>query len=342
MRALITGITGQDGHYLSKLLLSKNYEVHGLIRRSSSFNTGRIDELISDYKESGKFKLHFSDLLDASSISNLINFIEPDEIYNLGAQSHVAVSFKNPLYTSETSVIGSISILETIKNSNKNIKYYQASSSEMYGGKEPSLLNESSLFNPISPYAAGKLFAYNLTKIYRDAYGIFATNGILFNHESPLRGETFVTRKITKAVARIYYKLQSKLTLGNLNASRDWGFAGDYVDAMFKIMQYDKPEDWVISTGETHTVLEFAKKAFSFVNLNWEDFILTDDKYKRPNEVNHLLGDSSKAKKLLGWTPKVSFNDLVEMMVINDLKEAEKEKTLIENNLMKPTWEYFI
>ena len=340
MKALITGITGQDGYYLSKYLLENKYEVHGIIRRSSTFNTSRIDPLISKYTDSGKLILHFSDLLDASSIVNLLNKIEPDEVYNLGAQSHVAVSFSNPLYSSQTNVVGPVSILESIKNTNKSVKYYQASSSEMFGGSVQGKLNESSDFDPKSPYAASKLFAFNMTKIYRDSYGLFATNGILFNHESPLRGETFVTRKITKAVGRIHYKLQNKLTLGNLEASRDWGFAGDYVEAMFKIMQHKTAEDWVIATGETHSVREFAEKAFAYVGLDWQKYVLTDKKYERPNEVDYLLGDSTKASKTLKWKPKVDFDSLVKLMVEADLISAEKEKTLIDNNLLHPSWEY--
>ena len=340
MKALITGITGQDGYYLSKLLLENGYEVHGTIRRSSSFNTGRIDSLISKYSEDEKLNLHFSDLLDASSISNLIDKIEPDEIYNLGAQSHVAVSFSNPLYTSQTSVIGSITLLEAVKNSKRDIKYYQASSSEMFGGVNSSVLDEKSLFYPKSPYAAGKMFAHNMSKIYRESYGIFAANGILFNHESPLRGETFVTRKISKAVGRIAHNLQTKLTLGNLDASRDWGYAGDYVEAMFKIIQHDISDDWVVATGETHTVREFVQKAFRHVNLDWEKFVTTDKKYERPNEVEHLLGDASKIKKKLLWEPKVGFDELVALMVDSDLKSAEREKTLIEKGLLEPSWEH--
>ena len=340
MKALITGITGQDGYYLSKLLLESGYEVHGTIRRSSSFNTGRIDSLISKYSEDEKLNLHFSDLLDASSISNLIDKIEPDEIYNLGAQSHVAVSFSNPLYTSQTSVIGPITLLEAVKNSKQDIKYYQASSSEMFGGVNSSVLDEKSLFYPKSPYAAGKMFAHNMSKIYRESYGIFAADGILFNHEATLRGETFVTRKITKAVGRIAHNLQTKLTLGNLDASRDWGYAGDYVEAMFKIMQHGVADDWVVATGETHTVREFVQKAFRHVNLDWEKFVTTDKKYERPNEVEHLLGDASKIKKELLWEPKVGFDELVILMVDSDLKSAEREKTLIEKGLLEPSWEH--
>lgn len=339
MKAFITGITGQDGYYLSELLITKGYEVHGAIRRSSSINTQRIDELISKYEDSNKFNLHYSDLLDPSSLSNLINVLEPDEVYNLGAQSHVAVSFKNPLYTTQTSALGPITLLEAIKNSKKNIKYYQASSSEMFGGVNKDSLNEESKFIPKSPYAAGKVFAHDITKIYRESYGLFATNGILFNHESPYRGETFVTRKITKAVGRIYYKIQSKLTLGNLDASRDWGFAGDYVKGMYKMLQHNEPDDWVLATGETHSVKEFAQLAFKEVGLNWEDYVETSSKYERPNEVEHLLGDPAKANKELGWKPETSFESLVKMMVENDLKSAEKEKVLVNENLLNPTWE---
>ena len=340
MKAIITGITGQDGYYLSKLLLEKGYEVHGLIRRSSSFNTGRIDSLISQYSSIGKLNLYYSDLLDASSLNNLINTIEPDEIYNLAAQSHVAVSFKNPLYTTQTSTVGPLTILEAVKNSSKQIKYYQASSSEMFGGINNQSLNEESKFVPKSPYAAGKLFAHEMSKIYRESYGIFAVNGILFNHESPMRGETFVTRKISKAVGRISQGLQTKLTLGNINAYRDWGFAGDYVRGMYLMMQYEKADDWVLSSDETHTVKEFLEIAFSHVNLNWEDFVTTSQKYQRPNEVDHLLGDSTKARKKLNWKPDVKFSELVEMMVDHDIEEAVREKVLLDQNLLTPTWEH--
>ena len=338
MKALIIGITGQDGSYLSELLLKKNYEVHGTVRRSSNINTDRINHLISE--NSDQFKLYYSDLLDPSSLSNLINKIKPDEIYNLAAQSHVKVSFDNPIFTTQVGTLGSISILEAVRNLDKEVKFYQASSSEMYGGSEPKMLDEQTIFEPKSPYAASKLFAHEISKIYRDSYNIFASNGILFNHESPRRGETFVTRKITKAIGRIYHGLQTKLTLGNLDASRDWGFAGDYVEAMWMMLQYEQPDDWVIATGETHTVKEFAKKAFAFVDLNFEDYVTTSEKYFRPNEVHHLLGDPTKAKKLLNWKPKHSFDDLVRMMVENDILEAQKEKELFKKNLIKPTWEH--
>ena len=337
--AFITGVTGQDGYYLTKLLLSKGYTVHGTVRRSSTFNTSRIENLISENKNTGKLQLYYSDLLDSSSLNSLITKIDPDEVYNLAAQSHVAVSFENPVFTSQTGTLGPISILEAIRASGKKIKFYQASSSEMYGGASKQSLNEESPFDPKSPYAASKVFAHNITKIYRDSYDMFCTNGILFNHESPYRGETFVTRKITRAVGRISLDLQSKLTLGNLEASRDWGFAGDYVDAMWKIMQHEEPSDWVIATGETQTVKDFAKLAFEEVNLNWEDYVETSEKYFRPNEVEHLLGDPSKAKDKLNWSPKTSFTELVKMMVNHDLELAKREQVLLKENLIKPTWE---
>tara|TARA_B100000965_G_C19473754_1_gene705260 strand:+ start:12 stop:1046 length:1035 start_codon:yes stop_codon:yes gene_type:complete len=342
LKAFITGITGQDGYYLSKHLLDLDYEVHGTLRRSSSFNTSRIDGLISSYSDSGRLNLYYSDLLDSSSLNNLINSIEPDEIYNLAAQSHVAVSFKNPLYTTQTSTVGPLTLLEAVKNSDKEIKYYQASSSEMYGGIDSTTLSEESKFNPKSPYAVGKVFAHEMTKVYRESYDLFCVNGILFNHESPLRGETFVTRKITRAVGRIYHKLQSNLTLGNLDAKRDWGFAGDYVKGMKKMMDYDNPDDWVLATGQTHTVDEFVKIAFDSVGLDHKDYILTSEKYFRPNEVNHLLGDPKKANTELNWKPELDFKGLVNLMVQSDLELAEQEKVLLKRNLIKPTWEHSI
>ena len=340
MIALITGITGQDGSYLAELLLSKGYEVHGTIRRSSSINTHRIDNLISENLNKNNFKLHYADLLDPAALTNLINLIQPDEIYNLAAQSHVAVSFKNPLYTTQTGTIGPISMLEAVKNSNKKMKYYQASSSEMFGGEKVEKLNENSPLVPKSPYANSKVFAHEASILYRQSYNIFAVNGILFNHESPRRGETFVTRKISKAVGRIYHGLQNKLTLGNIKASRDWGFAGDYVEAMWMMMQHDTPDDWVVATGSTHTIEEFLDHAFKIVKLDWRDYVIISEKYYRPNEVNHLLGDPQKIMDTLGWKPKVNFEGLVKMMVENDIQEAEREKTLIINNLIKPTWEH--
>tara|TARA_Y100000817_G_scaffold314859_1_gene315590 strand:+ start:392 stop:1429 length:1038 start_codon:yes stop_codon:yes gene_type:complete len=337
--ALITGITGQDGYYLAKLLLAKGYTVHGTVRRSSNINTFRIDDLISEYTPKKKLILHYSDLLDSASLYNLVSSINPDEVYNLAAQSHVSVSFKNPIFTTQTGTLGSISLLEAVKHSEKHIKFYQASSSEMYGGSTQEALDENSLFDPKSPYAASKVFAHNITKIYRDSYDLFCVNGILFNHESPLRGETFVTRKITKAIGRIQHGLQEKLTLGNLDASRDWGFAGDYVEGMWLMMQHKDPEDWVLATGETHTVREFVEAAFNYVNLNWEDYVETSEKYFRPNEVDYLLGNYTKAKKKLGWEPSTTFQELVQIMVESDLEQAKKESVLFKEGLLKPTWE---
>ena len=338
-KALITGITGQDGSYLAEFLLKKGYEVHGTIRRSSTINTSRIDNLISEYENDGQLYLYYSDLLDSSSISNLISSIEPDEIYNLAAQSHVAVSFSNPTFTTQVGTLGSVTLLESLRHLGSPSKFYQASSSEMYGGDYEGFLNEDSPFDPKSPYAASKVFAHNLTKMYRETYDLFCVNGILFNHESPRRGETFVTRKVTKAVGRIAMGIQSKLTLGNLDASRDWGFSGDYVEAMYLMMQHENADDWVVATGETYTVRQFVQKAFEYANLDWEEYVTTSEKYLRPNEVGYLLGDPSKAKKLLNWKPRLSFDGLVEKMVDHDMNQAKKEATLLKENLINPTWE---
>jgi len=339
-KALITGITGQDGYYLSKLLIDKGYEVHGTIRRSSSINTERLDSLIAKHSKDKKLNLHYSDLTDSTSLTMLIKSIEPDEIYNLAAQSHVAVSFKTPMFSSVTSSIGTTSLLEAVRNSEKEVKFYQASSSEMYGGSSKDKLNESSAFDPKSPYAVGKVFAHDMNRVYRDSFNLFCVNGILFNHESPHRGETFVTRKITRAVGRIHLGLQEKLTLGNLDASRDWGFAGDYVYGMWLMMQHDTPEDWVLATGKSYTVKEFLQEAFTAVNLNWEDYVVSSEEYFRPNEVDYLLGDSSKAQNKLGWENKTSFNELVKLMVDSDIDLAKQEKVLLSNNLISPTWEH--
>ena len=339
-KAIITGITGQDGSYLSEFLIDKGYEVHGTVRRSSSINTKRIDDLISKHGSTNKLILHYSDLLDSSSLNTLVQTINPDEIYNLAAQSHVMVSFKNPMFTTQTGTIGSLSLLEAIRHSDKTIKFYQASSSEMYGGKAREPLNEDSRFDPRSPYAASKVFAHNMTKMYRDSYDLFCVNGILFNHESPKRGETFVTRKITKALGRIHLGIQEKLTLGNLDASRDWGYAGDYVEGMWKMMQHETPADWVLATGTTHTVKEFLEIAFGILDLNWEKYVQTSERYFRPNEVEYLLGDASKAEKELNWKPKTSFKELVDMMVKNDIENAKQDQILLKENLIKPTWEY--
>ena len=339
-KALITGITGQDGFYLTKFLLEKNYEVHGTIRRSSSINTSRIDGLISKYQKEGLLNLHYSDLIDSSSISSLVSEIMPSEIYNLGAQSHVAVSFKNPMLSTQVGNIGTLSLLEAIKSVDKNIKFYQASSSEMYGGGLKEKLNENSAFDPKSPYAASKMFSHNITKVYRESYNLFASNGILFNHESPHRGETFVTRKITRAATRISLGLQSKLTLGNLEASRDWGYAGDYVEAMWLMLQHKNPDDWVIATGKTYTVREFLEKVFLKLGLKYEDYVISSEKYFRPNEVDYLLGDPTKAKKELGWQPKFSIDDLIDAMLESDLNLAKQEQVLLKENLIHPTWEH--
>jgi len=320
--ALITGITGQDGSYLAELLLRKKYAVHGIIRRSSTFNTSRIDHIYQDpHKKNAKLFLHYGDITDASTVNNLLTKIKPDEIYNLAAQSHVRVSFDIPSYTVETVTIGALNILEAIKNLNLKTKFYQASSSEMFGNAPPPQ-NEETPFDPRSPYAIAKLAAHQLTVNYREAWGIFAVSGILFNHESPRRGETFVTRKITMGVSNILAKKQDKLYLGNLDAKRDWGFAQEYVAAMWLMLQQKRPEDFVIATGESHSVREFVELAFSLVGLNWKRYVRIDPRYFRPTEVDVLLGDSSKAAKKLGWKPKIKFEDLVKIMLNSDLKKA--------------------
>ena len=322
--ALITGVTGQDGSYLSELLLSKGYEVHGVIRRSSSVNTERIDHL---FDPESKQYLHYGDL--AEGIENLIYEIKPDEIYNLGAMSHVRISFDIPEYTGDVTGLGATRILETIRKGirnkilNKEIKYYQASSSEMFGITPPPQ-NENSCFQPVSPYGCAKLYAYHMTKTYRSGYGLFAANGILFNHESPRRGVNFVTRKITRGACRIKLGLQDKLTLGNLNALRDWGFSGDYMRAVWMILQHDKPDDFVVATGEYHTVKEFAEKVFRYLELDFEKYVEYDKAFERPNEVPALLGNADKIKSVLGWKPEVSFDELVKMMVDCDLETVKK------------------
>ena len=320
-KALITGITGQDGSYLTELLLSKGYEVHGIIRRSSSFNTGRIDHLYNDPKIiNHKLFLHYGDLSDSSSISRLLEKIVPDEVYNLGAQSHVKVSFDIPEYTSDVVGTGTCRILDAIRDTRIKTRFYQASSSEMYGKVQAVPQNEETPFYPRSPYACAKLYSHWLTVNFRESYDIFACSGILFNHESPRRGRTFVTRKITYALAEILAGKLDKLYLGNLDAKRDWGFAGDYVEAMWLMLQQDKADDYVIATGETYSVREFLEEAFGYVNLDWKKYVEIDEKYFRPAEVDLLIGDASKAKKQLGWEPKVKFKDLVKMMVDADRK----------------------
>ena len=319
--ALITGITGQDGSYLAELLLSKGYTVYGLIRRASSFNTGRIDHLYQDpHVPNPRLRLVYGDLNDASSLNHIIKTLKPVEIYNLAAQSHVKVSFEIPEYTAEITGMGTIRLLEAIRESGVKTKFYQASSSEMYGKVLETPQNEKTPFYPRSPYAAAKVYAYWMTLNYREAYGMFACNGILFNHESPRRGETFVTRKITMALARIKMGLQKKLFLGNLDSKRDWGFAGDYVEAMWLMLQQPKPDDYVIATGETRSVKEFLQVAFDYMKMDWRRYVEIDKRYFRPTEVDVLLGDASKARKVLKWKPNVHFKELVRMMVDSDMK----------------------
>ena len=329
-RALITGITGQDGSYLAEFLLAKGYEVHGLIRRSSTFNTDRIDHLYKDFHDpEARMYLHYGDLSVSSHLIKLLYDIQPDEIYHLGAQSHVRVSFDMPEYTGDITGLGTLRMLEAIRKTGIQTRFYQASSSEMYGAT-PSPQNEMTPFEPQSPYAAAKVYAYYMVKNYRKAYNLFASNGILFNHESPRRGETFVTRKITRAATRIKLGLQKKLYLGNLEAKRDWGFAGDFVEAMWLILQQEKPDDFVIATGENHSVREFAEKVFKKLGLDYKEYVETDPRYFRPTEVDVLLGDPTRAQIVLGWKPKVNFEQLIDMMIKADLELANKEKTLLD------------
>ena len=332
-KAIITGITGQDGSYLAELLLSKGYEVHGVIRRSSTFNTERLDHIYRDPHEAGvRLKLHYGDLCDANGLLNLISKIAPDEVYNLGAQSHVRVSFDQPVYTADTVAIGTIRLLEAVRASQeitgKAVRFYQASSSEMFGKVQEVPQRESTPFYPRSPYGCAKVMGHWITVNYRESYGMHASCGILFNHESPRRGETFVTRKITRAVGRIKLGLQSKLYLGNMDASRDWGFAGEYVEAMWRMLQQPTPDDYVIATGKGITVRQFCDLAFAHVGLESKDFIEMDARYLRPAEVELLLGDASKAKQQLKWQATCSVESLAAMMVENDLELASREKTL--------------
>lgn len=323
-KALVTGITGQDGSYLTELLLEKGYEVHGIVRRSSSINRMRVDCIFKTHKQAAKkLKLVYGDLSDASSINRIVRTVKPEEIYNLAAQSHVKVSFEIPEYTSEVTGLGTLRILEAIRESGHKIKFYQASSSELYG-RAPAPQDEDTPFQPVSPYAVAKLFSYWSTVNYRESYGMFACNGILFNHESPRRGENFVTRKITLAVARIKQGLQDKLYLGNLDAKRDWGFAKDYVEAMWLMLQQSKPDDYVIATGHTHTVREFVSEAFECANLDYRKHVVIDKGYFRPIEVNVLKGDYSKARRRLGWKPRTTFKELVRLMVNADMDYVKK------------------
>ena len=329
--ALITGITGQDGSYLAELLIEKGYEVHGLIRRASTFNTQRIDHLYQDpHVNDVKLFLHYGDMSDASCLARLVYEIKPDEVYNLAAQSHVRVSFDSPEFTGDVDAIGTMRLLEAIRETGlgKSVRFYQASTSELYGKVQEVPQKETTPFYPRSPYAVAKLYAFWAVKNYREAYGIFASNGILFNHESPRRGETFVTRKITRAVGRIKMGLQDKLYMGNINSLRDWGYAGDYVEGMWRILQHDRPDEFVLATGEMHSVKEFLQEAFSLVGLDWEKYVECDKRYLRPTEVDQLLGDAAKARRELGWEPKVKFHDLVKMMVESDLELARKEKAI--------------
>jgi GDPmannose 4,6-dehydratase len=348
-RALITGVTGQDGAYLAEFLLNKDYEVHGIKRRASSFNTDRIDHLYQDpHEQNVNFYLHYGDLTDSTNLIRILQEVQPDEIYNLAAQSHVKVSFETPEYTANADAVGTLRLLEAIRILNliDKTRFYQASTSELYGKVAEVPQSEKTPFYPRSPYAAAKLYAYWITVNYREAYGIFACNGILFNHESPLRGETFVTRKITRAAARIKLGLQDKLYLGNLNAKRDWGYAGDYVEAMWLMLQQDQPDDYIIATGETHSVRTFAELAFAELGMELEwvgsgveekgidkatgrVLIEVDPRYFRPTEVDLLLGDPSKAKRVLGWEPKVKLPELVRMMVQADLEEANKDLAVL-------------
>jgi GDPmannose 4,6-dehydratase len=325
MRALVSGVTGQDGSYLVELLLAKGYEVHGLVRRTSSFNRERLDPVYrEEHEENVRFRMHYADLSDSGSLINIIRSLEPDEVYHLGAQSHVRISFDIPEYTADATGMGTIRLLEAIRASGVATRFYQASSSEMYGSSPPPQ-DESTRFHPRSPYGVAKVFGYWTAVNYREAYGLYTCNGILFNHESPRRGETFVTRKITRAVARIKAGMQDKLFLGNLDAKRDWGYAPDYVEAMWLMLQQEEADDYVIATGEAHTVREFCERAFARVDLDYERYLHIDPRYYRPSEVHHLCGDASKARAALGWKPTVDFEQLVDLMVDADVQLLEDE-----------------
>ncbi|HTQ38141.1 MAG TPA: GDP-mannose 4,6-dehydratase [Pirellulales bacterium] len=335
-RALITGITGQDGSYLTELLLSKGYEVHGIIRRASSFNTGRLEHLYHDpHLTEARLKLHHGDLTDANGLSRLVRQIRPTEVYNLGAQSHVRVSFDQPIYTADAGAVGTLKLLEAVRDfqdaSGNAVRFYQASSSEMFGKVAEIPQQETTPFYPCSPYAAAKLYAHWITVNYRESYGLHASCGILFNHESPRRGETFVTRKITRAATRIKLGLQECLYLGNLEAKRDWGFAGDYVEAMWLMLQQRSPDDYVIATGQTYSVRDFCERTFDCLGLDYRDFVRTDPRYFRPTEVDVLLGNATKARSVLGWHPRISFEQLVTMMVQADFELAQREQVLKEH-----------
>jgi len=336
-KALITGITGQDGSYLAELLLEKGYEVHGIVRRSSSFNTARLEDFYTDpHVEGTRLLLHYGDLTDGPGLAHLLQEIIPDEVYNLGAQSHVRVSFDLPVYTVEVDAVGTLHLLEAIRGLDNPARFYQASSSEMYGRVAETPQTERTPFHPRSPYACAKVYSFWQTLNYREAYGMFACNGILFNHESPRRGETFVTRKITRAATRIKEGLQKKVFLGNLDAKRDWGFAGDYVEAIWLMLQQDTPDDYVVATGQTHSVQEFVEEVFGQLGLDWREHVEIDPRYFRPSEVDLLLGDPAKARKQLGWQPKVTFKRLVEMMIASDWKLAREERVLADHRKKQP------
>jgi GDPmannose 4,6-dehydratase len=334
--ALITGITGQDGSYLAEFLLGKGYVVHGIVRRSSSFNTERIEHLYRDpHDPETRLFLHYGDLVDGTGLREILTRVQPDELYNLGAQSHVRVSFDQPVYTVQADALGTMNLLEAIRDTGKPVRFYQASSSEMYGKVVETPQTEKTPFYPRSPYACAKVYSHWQTVNYREAYGVFACNGILFNHESPRRGETFVTRKITRAATRIKEGLQKKLYLGNLEAKRDWGFAGDYVEAMWLMLQQDKPDDYVIATGETHSVREFLDEVFGLLNLDWKAHVDIDPRYFRPAEVDLLLGDATKARRELGWKPVVTFRELARMMTETDWELAKRERVIAEHTARK-------
>jgi GDPmannose 4,6-dehydratase len=334
-KALITGITGQDGSYLTEFLLEKGYEVHGIIRRSSSFNTERIDHLYKDpHEPETRLYLHYGDLSDGTRLREILTQVKPDEVYNLGAQSHVRVSFDQPVYTAQVDAVGTVRLLEAIHDTGLEVRFYQASSSEMYGKVAEIPQTEKTPFYPRSPYACAKVYSFWQTLNYRESYGMFCCNGILFNHESPRRGETFVTRKITRAATRIREGLQNKLFLGNLDARRDWGFAADYVEAMWLMLQQDRPDDYVVATGEMHSVREFLELAFDRVKLDWKQYVESDQRYCRPAEVDVLCGDASKARQALGWEPRISFEELAAMMIDADAELARKERLIVEHGIV--------
>lgn len=339
VRALITGITGQDGSYLTELLLAKGYEVHGIIRRSSTFGTERIDHLYLDpHEPDNRLFLHYGDRTDGNGLARVLGEVEPDEVYNLGAQSHVHVSFLSPVYTADVDALGTLRLLEAVRHLRHPVRYFQASSSEMYGHATEVPQNEATPFHPRSPYGVAKAYGFWQTVNYREAYGAHASNGIMFNHESPRRGETFVTRKITRAATRILLKLQDHVYLGNLDAERDWGYAGDYIEAMWLMLQQDDPGDYVVATGERRSVRQVAELAFGLLDLDWEQHVRVDERYLRPSEVDLLQGDAAKARSQLGWKPKVSFEELIEMMVNSDLELAKQERALVDAGLKAVEW----